>query len=287
MTNAPLYHVIRGSGPVLLLMLGGAADADAAGAFVDCLSHAFTVITYDRRGQARSPLERPDQRIEIETHGGDAHELLAALTDQPAYVFGSSIGALIALDLALRFPHQVSTVVAHEPPLSRLLPEAERPATSLVELYRREGKAAINTFAASIGIDRSGIGVKLADHSKATSNLRFFLEQDAPAAGRYNLDLNALKRPPTRIVVAGGSAGRQYFPYKSAARLGELLKIEFVQFPGPHAGYVSDAHAFAIRLEQLLRSDDRIDAAARAARSGSLLQGTMTGMLSPVGIGAS
>jgi len=95
-SKVPVYHLTRGSGPVLLLMLGGAADADTAGAFVDCLSHAFTVITYNRRGQARSPLERPDKRIEIETHSGDAHELLAALSDEPAYVFGSSIGALIA-----------------------------------------------------------------------------------------------------------------------------------------------------------------------------------------------
>ncbi len=75
---------------MLLLMLGGSADADTAPALVSCLSHRFTVVSVDRCGQARSPLKHPGQRIEIQTHSDDAHRLLAALTEQPAYVFGAA-----------------------------------------------------------------------------------------------------------------------------------------------------------------------------------------------------
>lgn len=118
------------------------------------------------------------------------------------------------------------------------------------------------------------MGAKPADGSRAAGNERFFLEQDAPAVGRYNLDLTSLTRAPTRIVAAGGSVGRQYFPYKSAARLAQLLEIEFVEFPGAHAGYISDPQPFATRLEQLLPSEDRFNAGRARRRSRSSLQGT-------------
>src|SRR5262245_60038094 len=84
----------------------------------------------------------------------DAHSLLSAPTDEPAFVFGSSIGALIGLALVAQHPEQVAILVAHEPPALELLPDDERNrATQLQEdaenAFRREGiEAGLKRFVA-------------------------------------------------------------------------------------------------------------------------------------------
>jgi pimeloyl-ACP methyl ester carboxylesterase len=254
--GASLYYKVRGSGPVLLMIAGGAGDAESFNLVADHLIDHYTVVTYDRRGLSRSPPDDPDQRIEIETHSDDVHRLLAALGTAPACVLGNSIGALIGLDLALHHPEQVRILVAHEPPVGQLLSEAERPHEDSQEIYRREGgAAAMRKFAASIGVnfDAREPGVELPqENTRSAKNREFFFRHDRGAVGRYRLDIAALRAAPTRIVLAGGEAGRDYFPYLCAARLAERLGTTVVEFPGHHAGYVSHPRAFAERLREVL-----------------------------------
>ena len=107
MPGTSLYYELSGSGPLLLVVQGGAGGAEGAAGLARQLADAFTVVSYDRRGFSRSPLDGPaDAAGNIAQHADDAGRLLAALTDEPAFVFGSSIGALIGLDLASRHPGQ-------------------------------------------------------------------------------------------------------------------------------------------------------------------------------------
>lgn len=83
------------------------------------------MITYDRRGYARSggaPVRS------LFTHTVDAAALLQHLEAPPAVVVGTSAGAAIALDLAVRRPDLVQAVVSHEFPwkFTRHLPEPAR-----------------------------------------------------------------------------------------------------------------------------------------------------------------
>src|SRR5271169_2433360 len=135
--GANLHWTVRGTGPVLLMIPGGAQGAEASDEIANDLGADYTVVTYDRRGLSRSTLDDPSAAVSITTHSDDAHRLLAAVTDEPAFVFGSSIGALIALDLLAAYPDQVRILVAHEPPASELLPEPER---SEVEQMRRDAE---------------------------------------------------------------------------------------------------------------------------------------------------
>jgi pimeloyl-ACP methyl ester carboxylesterase len=50
-----LTYKVRGTGPVLLIIQGGAGDADGSDRLADRLIDAYTVVTYDRRGLSRSP----------------------------------------------------------------------------------------------------------------------------------------------------------------------------------------------------------------------------------------
>src|SRR5580700_5350610 len=115
-----LYYTLRGSGPILLILQGGAGNAEGSEALADQLAGQFTVVTYDRRGLSRSTPVRAEGH-EIAIHANDAARLLAALSPAPAFVFGSSMGALIGLELAAEHSTLVRLLIAHEPPVYRLL----------------------------------------------------------------------------------------------------------------------------------------------------------------------
>ena len=112
--GARIYYEVRGSGPVLLMMPGGPADASAFRRIAGHLDSDYTVVTYDPRGLSHSTLEAPvqDERI-VEIFADDAHRLLTATASAPAFVFASSGGAVIGLELAALHPEQVRTLVSH------------------------------------------------------------------------------------------------------------------------------------------------------------------------------
>jgi pimeloyl-ACP methyl ester carboxylesterase len=55
--GASLYCEVRGSGPVLLMIPGGPMDADGFKEIAARLADTYTVATYDRRGNSRSPMQ--------------------------------------------------------------------------------------------------------------------------------------------------------------------------------------------------------------------------------------
>ena len=91
--GASLYYEVRGSGPVLLMMPGGPADAGAFRRIAEPLESHYTVVTYDPRGLSHSTLDGPlqDDRI-VEIFADDVHRLLTAAAKEGADVFASSGG---------------------------------------------------------------------------------------------------------------------------------------------------------------------------------------------------
>jgi pimeloyl-ACP methyl ester carboxylesterase len=251
---------VRGSGPLLLILPGGDGDADSADALRNQLADRYTVLTYDRRGISRSKIDAPGESLTLATHSDDAHRLLAALTNQPVFVFGSSIGALIGLDLVARHSEQVSILVAHEPPAFELLSEEERSrAMQLQEeaedAFRREGiEAGFKRFVELAAVDyndRESDAVLPPPTSQRSDNLSFFFSYDSPAVRRYHLDLAALRESPARIVPAVGSAAGSA-PYKATEALAAKLNEKVVAFPGGHTAWLLRPKAFASKLVDVL-----------------------------------
>jgi pimeloyl-ACP methyl ester carboxylesterase len=122
-----LYHEEVGEGTPILLIHPSGATASTWGSAVDELARVGRVITYDRRGYARSggdPVRR------VSTHTADAAALLERLGTVPAVVVGTSAGAMIAIDLAVRRPDLVRAVIEHEGPwrFTRRLPTGSQVA---------------------------------------------------------------------------------------------------------------------------------------------------------------
>jgi pimeloyl-ACP methyl ester carboxylesterase len=106
-----LYFEQAGSGVPILLIPPAGTTASTWGPVTDELARIGRVITYDRRGYARSVSEPVRS---VSRHTFDAAAILQHLHAAPAIVVGTSAGATIAVDLAVRRPDLVQAVIAHE-----------------------------------------------------------------------------------------------------------------------------------------------------------------------------
>ena len=99
-----LYYELRGGGPPVLLIMGFTGDAGNFETLADLLADEFTVISYDRRGNGRSP--RPAGWASDLPGGAGRRRGRAADRpwSSPAAVYGSSAGANFALCLLIRHP---------------------------------------------------------------------------------------------------------------------------------------------------------------------------------------
>src|SRR4051812_8121350 len=118
-----------------------------AGGFTTLASHFpdRTVVTYDPRGLGRSG--RMDGRVDHSptVQADDVHAVIEALGAGPVDMFASSGGAVTALALVAAHPDDVLTLVAHEPPLIPVLPDAEaaeRARAGFRDVYEAKGSGA-------------------------------------------------------------------------------------------------------------------------------------------------
>lgn len=261
--GAHLYYEVRGSGPVLLMMPGGPADATAFRTIAGQLAQHYTVVTYDPRGLSRSKLDGPldDARI-VEVYADDVHRLLAAVTKDKADVFASSGGAVIALRLAARHPEQLKTVVSHEPPSPTLLPDSARVRATMEEVtaaYRTRGIGpAVQIFTDLIGggpppaPEGEPTQEMREDMARMQGNMDLFFGPYILAIARYEPDFAALKAVSCRIVAAVGTESRGELAHDGGLGLAKRLGTQPVVFPGDHGGFESRAAEFAVKLREVL-----------------------------------
>jgi pimeloyl-ACP methyl ester carboxylesterase len=260
--GANLYYRVRGKGPLLLILTGGDGDADSADLLCERLIDRYTIVTYDRRGLSRSTIDSSAEPSSLTTHTTDAHHLLAALTREPVFAMGSSIGALIGLDLATRHPEQVRRLVAHEPPAWQLLPDAEREATlrsqeDVENTFQREGIApAMAKFAVFAGVDLAdhepGLPAPAPTTPQRAANLSYLFTYDLPAIRNHRLDVAALRGASARIVPAAGRSSLEKSPRRSAEALAAHLATPLVDFPGGHLSWRQRPTEFAAKLCEIL-----------------------------------
>jgi len=115
------------------------------------LSERFRVVTYDRRGHSES--ERLPGQGSIHEDVADLAALIEHLDLAPAYVAGTSWGAIITLRLAIERPDLLRAIAGHEPPLIALI--ADDPEVGpIAEAARARLEGVIDKLAA--GDDAGG-----------------------------------------------------------------------------------------------------------------------------------
>ncbi len=131
-------------GRPVLVMIGQPMDASGFATLASLMPER-TVVAYDPRGLGRST--RKDGRTDHSptVQAGDVHALIQALGGGPVEMFASSGGAVTALALVAAYPDDLLTLVAHEPPLIPVLPDAaavERARAAVRDAYMAGGQGA-------------------------------------------------------------------------------------------------------------------------------------------------
>lgn len=265
--GADLYYEVRGAGPVLVMMPGGPADAWIFRNIASLLATDYTVVTYDPRGLSHSKVDSPlDKKQIVRLYADDVHHLLEAVAGKKkGFVFASSGGATISLDLVARYPEQLDTVVPHEPPSPALSSEPEQVQAKMhevVDTYRKgDVRTAMNMFAATAGIRDQGPppaseGEPTPEALEAMGmmqrNMNLFFTDYMEAIADFEPDIGALKEASARIVPAVGAESEGELAHEGGLGLANRLGTQAVMFPGAHGGFETNAEEFAVRLHEVL-----------------------------------
>jgi pimeloyl-ACP methyl ester carboxylesterase len=256
-----------------LVMIGQPMDASG----FDTLGSHFpdrTVVTYDPRGLGRSV--RKDGRVDHAptVQADDVHAAIEALGGGPVEMFASSGGAVAALALVAAYPGDVTTLVAHEPPLIPVLPDAaaaERARAAVRDAYEANGWGAgmaafiamtswqgefTDEYFAQAAPDPAQFGMPADDDGSRGDPL---LSDRSWAVSSYRPDVAAVAAAPTRVVIAVGEESQDTFTGRTAVATAELLGQQATVFPSHHGGflggefgYAGQPEAFAHRVREVL-----------------------------------
>lgn len=234
------------------------------------------VITYDPRNTGRSRCTTGVTPTP-EDHAADLHAIVTALQPELGSprvdLFGSSGGAVNALALVAAHPEDLRVVVAHEPPLSRVLPDAAvlvAACADVLETYRRSGYGAGLAKFIVLVSEQGPLGLDHLDRPDPDPGAFGLPTQDDGSRDDplmtnmatipvWEPDLDALRSASCRLVLAAGEDSGESLAARAPRALAAALGTEPVTFPGDHTGFAGDEHgqvgqpaAFAARLREVL-----------------------------------
>jgi pimeloyl-ACP methyl ester carboxylesterase len=156
--GTPIAYEQTGSGPLLVLVSAALTDRDGDRPLAKQLASSFTVLNYDRRGRGKSA-NTPPYAVEREI---EDLETLVNASAGPVYIFGSSSGAVLALDAANRLGTKVAKVFLYEPPFivdnSRPpLPESLLDEVNAALAANKREEAATLFFTKGMSIPKPGV----------------------------------------------------------------------------------------------------------------------------------
>ncbi|WP_134774103.1 alpha/beta fold hydrolase [Ornithinimicrobium flavum] len=256
-----------------LLMIGQPMDASGFRALRSFFPDR-TVVTYDPRGLGRSTREDGRTDHDPQQHAEDLHHLVNALGCGPVEVFASSGGAVDGLALVTAYPQDVLVLVAHEPPLTHLLPDAEgvgRAEQDIARAYQEggfgPGMARFIDYTSWEGeltqdyFDRPApdpvaYGLPAGDDGSRDDPL---LSGASDSVTAWTPDVDTLSASGVRIVVAAGEESARQVTGRSAEAVATRLGLPLTIFPSHHGGFLGgelgwagQPEAFAARLREVL-----------------------------------
>jgi 3-oxoadipate enol-lactonase len=247
-----LHYERVGDGPTILFVHGIFGDADAWSDQAARLSDRYTCVRYDRRGYTRST--RGSATVTDALHADDAAALIEALGLAPCLLVGSSSGAAITVDIALRHARLLRGVVLSEPPLFSVYPDAGQALMS--EVGPRIDQATV-TGGPPDGVDAfmstvcPGLWSIVGEDRKASYRANAdigFTDLKSPSLDTTSADLAAIALP---ALVLSGSESHPSFRSVAHHLAAALTDGRFVELEGSgHVTYAEVPNEFenAVRV---------------------------------------
>ncbi|CZR66266.1 uncharacterized protein PAC_16167 [Phialocephala subalpina] len=261
--GATLHYETFGNGPLLLLIPGADGRGSIFHNVAKFLAPHFTVTCWDRRGYSQSFLRgSQDFSNRLSTDADDAHLLIQRLSKDPAIVFGTSSGAVVAQRLLERHPESVKKLLAHEPPALSVLPEEFRTQgfgliQHIYDTYRANGTAAAMDVFTS-GLSEGGDGVVMRACMDGTqgdeirANCMFWFEFELRQYTSAPVNLELLEKEKEKFVPVAGVESGDGPGVGPVAVIAQVLRKEVLRIPGGHVGFMTIPELFAEGLLKLL-----------------------------------
>lgn len=222
----------------MLCIPGAGGDAGAFERLATALSNEFTVVTYDRRGNSRSPKPKGWSKTSADEQANDAVALLQALDLVPTVILSNSLGAIIALNLLIRYPQLVRGVVLNEPPMFSVLSNSQEVEASL--------QSSIQSAMAAGGLQsgmeaflRLAIGSAVYDRldpqirERLLGNAETFFGMELGPVGHYVPDETELAAVKVQVLVLMGRDSAP--PFREACTwLAKHLLCDLAEIAGGH-----------------------------------------------------
>jgi pimeloyl-ACP methyl ester carboxylesterase len=255
--GAELYHELRGDGPRVLLIIGAPGDSGPFEPFATLLADEFTVITYDRRGNGRSPRPPGWDTTSPEEQAADAAGLLDALGLAPAAVFGTSSAGIFALALLIGHPASVRGAVLHEPALFSLFDdphEVRETLTALIKEGMESGgqPAALERFIRFVAGDANWERLDPSVRERIRASAGTYLGVESSSFDTYLPDDQTLAGIAAPIQLLVSDSSLPAFS-EAAGRLAKRLGVEVMRTDGTHFPYLDHPRELAETVRPFLR----------------------------------
>jgi pimeloyl-ACP methyl ester carboxylesterase len=255
--GAELHYKVQGEGPPLLLIIGASGYGGVFARLAERLIDEFTVVTYDRRGNGRSPRPEGWSETSPEEQADDAAGLLGALELAPATIFGTSSGGVFALEMAIRHPEAVQAAILHEPAFFALFddPAAVREQVSeLIQDGMAAGgpRAAFERFLRMVAGDANWESLDPNEQQRLLAGADTYFGQEVGRFDDYVPDASLLAATAVPIEILVSDDSLPEFA-QAARRIAPSLGIEVTRTPGTHFPYLDHPDELAQALKRLLR----------------------------------
>ncbi len=252
-----LYCEVHGTGPSLVLVPGASGDGGYLQPLADALADEFTVVTYDRRGNSRSPRPEGWTRTSSEEQARDIAGLVRALDVAPAVVLGNSSGAIIALYAVMEHKRLFRGALLHEPALLSVLQHPEDVMVVMQPMIKdamakggpRAAMEAFVGFAAGESI-RPLPGPVI---QRMLNNGEVFFGLEFGTFESWRPDEERLRALSVPVKLLVGEESPPFFG-EIGLWIAERLGNEVVRVPGGHVGMIDRLHDFVEAVRPLVRA---------------------------------
>jgi len=288
------YHTIGKAGlPTLLFVIGSSGLGSLYRRLAIELSTTFRCVYYDKRGFLPADTDQEivaretNQLVLASQNADDAAALIKHVSpNDPVYVFGTSTGGTVVLDLAVRYPGLIRTAILHEPITFSVTPSTEL-KEEILALYRSlpffedqvEGsktyanymfhphsedtssalRRSLSRQSQNLGVTpkRSTLPAKSAQAFNACQG-----EQEGAAMLAYQVDVQSARSVKDKLLLIRGDESKDWPISQPVVSLAQALgdNVKVWKLVGDHLSFAARRNVvqFAGQLVDLLRQEGRV-----------------------------